>query len=62
MLLEGAPGCGKSTLSVFIAQQWGEGKLFEEYQLVILIRLRDPAVQKAKRIAKMLSSPDALAA
>ena len=31
VLMEGAPGCGKSTLSVFISQQWGEGKLFTEY-------------------------------
>ena len=58
VLLEGAPGCGMSTLSVFIAQQWGEGKLFTEYQLVILIRLRDPAVQEAKSIADLIPSPD----
>ena len=44
VLLEGPPGCGKSTLSVFISQKWEEGELFTEYQLVILIRLRDPAV------------------
>ena len=25
VLLEGVPGCGKSTLSVYISQQWGEG-------------------------------------
>ena len=58
VLLEGAPGCGKSTLSVFISQQWGEGKLFTEYQLIILIRLRDPAVQRATCIAELLPSPD----
>ena len=58
VLLEGAPGCGKSTLSVFMSQQWIEGKLFTEYQLVILIRLRDPAVQRATCIAELLPSPD----
>ena len=62
VLLEGPPGCGKSTLPVFISQKWGEGELFTEYQLVILIRLRDPAVQRAKCIAKLLPSPDATAA
>ena len=39
VLLEGAPGCGKSTLSVYIPQQWGEGKLFTEFKYVILIQL-----------------------
>ena len=39
VLLEGAPGCGKSTLSVYISQQWGEGKLFQEFKYVILVRL-----------------------
>ena len=54
VLLEGAPGCGKSTLSVFIAQQWGEDKLFKLYKMVILVKLRDPAVQAAQCIADLL--------
>ena len=58
ILMEGAPGCGKSTLSIFIAQQWGEGKLFQEFEAVILVRLRDPAVQSAKSIANLFPSND----
>ena len=58
VLLEGAPGCGKSTLSVYISQQWGEGKLFTEFEYVILVRLRDPAVQEASRIADLLPARD----
>ena len=54
VLMEGAPGCGKSTLSIFISQQWGEGKLFTEYKAVILVRLRDPIVQKAKSILDLI--------
>ena len=34
ILLEGAPGCGKSTLSVYICQQWEKGQLFNKFQLV----------------------------
>ena len=30
ILLEGAPGCGKSTLSVYICQQWEKGQLFNQ--------------------------------
>ena len=58
ILLEGAPGCGKSTLSVYICQQWEKGQLFNQFQLVILIRLRDPAVKNAKGLADLLPCPD----
>ena len=37
VLLEGAPGCGKSTLSVYICQQWEKGRLFNQFKFVILI-------------------------
>ena len=58
ILLEGAPGCGKSTLSVYICQQWEKGQLFNQFQLVILIRLRDPAVINTKSLADLLPCPD----
>ena len=58
ILLEGAPGCGKSTLSVYICQQWEKGQLFNQFQLVILIRLRDQAVINAKGLADLLPCPD----
>ena len=40
ILLEGAPGSGKSTLSRYICQQWSKKLLFQEYDLVILVQLR----------------------
>ena len=58
ILLEGAPGCGKSTLSVYICQQWEKGQLFNQFQLVIFIRLRDPAIKSAKGLADLLPCPD----
>ena len=58
VLLEGAPGCGKSTLALQICRLWSEGKLFQEYKLVILVRLRDPAVQNAKSISDLLPCHD----
>ena len=58
ILLEGAPGCGKSTLSVYICQQWEKGQLFNQFKLVILVRLRDPAVKSAKGLADLLPCPD----
>ena len=54
VLIEGAPGCGKSTLSQHICHQWAEEKLFQEYKHVILVRLREQEVQNAKDVADML--------
>ena len=59
ILLEGAPGCGKSTLSVYICQQWEKGQLFNQFKLVILVRLRDPAVQNAEGLADLLPCSNA---
>ena len=54
ILIEGAPGSGKSTLSVHICQRWGIGELFQQFTVVILVQLRDPAVQRAQTIADLL--------
>ena len=54
ILIEGAPGSGKSTLSLHICQEWGKGQLFHQYDVVILVKLRDPHVQKAKSISDLL--------
>ena len=54
ILIEGAPGSGKSTLIVHICQRWGKGELFQQFTVVILVQLRDPAVQRAQTIADLL--------
>ena len=51
ILIEGAPGSGKSTLTVHICQRWGKGEIFQQFTVVILVQLRDPAVQRAQTIA-----------
>ena len=43
ILIDGAPGSGKSTLTVHICQRWSRGELFQEFTIVILVQLRDPA-------------------
>ncbi len=35
ILIEGAPGSGKSTLSWDICRRWGAGELFQEYEEVV---------------------------
>ena len=54
ILIEGAPGSGKSTLSWHICQKWESGSLFQQFDLVVLVQLRDPAVQSARTIANLL--------
>ena len=54
ILIEGAPGSGKSTLTVHICQRWGKGELFQQFTVVILVQLRDPAVQRAQTIVDLL--------
>ena len=58
ILIDGAPGSGKTTLAIHITQGWGKGELFQEFTIVILVQLRDPAVQSAKSIADLLPCPD----
>ena len=59
VLLEGAPGCGKSTLSVYICQQWEKGQLFNQFALVILVQLQDPAIKYAKGLGDLLPCSNA---
>ena len=58
VLVEGTAGSGKSALSVYISQKWGEGKLFTTYKMVILLQLHDPAIQNAKDMKDLLPGKD----
>ena len=54
ILIEGAPGMGKSTLAIKICKCWANGELLEEYDAVILLPLRDPEIQAASNIGDLL--------
>ena len=47
ILIEGAPGIGKSTFSWKLCQMWGKGKILQQYQLLVMLRLRDNRVRLA---------------
>ena len=53
VLIEGAPGAGKSTLAWHICQKWEAGELFQDFKLVVFVQLRDPAIQSAKSLADL---------
>ena len=58
VLIEGAPGAGKSTLAWHICQKSEAGELFQEFKLVVFVQLRDPAIQSAKSLANILPALD----
>ena len=58
ILVEGAPGVGKSTFAWKLCRKWGKGKLLQQYQLVVLLRLQDKSVQAAKNISNLFRYRD----
>ena len=45
ILVEGAPGVGKSTFAWEFCRRWGEGEIAKHYCLVLLLRLRDESMR-----------------
>ncbi len=56
--IKGAPGVGKTTLSWELCRQWSYGKIWEDYPLVVLLRLRDKSTQEADNLAKLFECGD----
>ena len=54
ILIEGAPGIGKTVLAREIAYQWAIGEILKEYKLVFLLYLRDPQLHKIKSVDEIL--------
>ena len=46
VLIEGAPGVGKTTFAWDQCQQWAEGKLLQAYSIVLLLPLRDNNIRQ----------------
>lgn len=54
MIVQGAPGIGKTTFAWKFCQEWAEEQLYQRYQLIVLLRLRDKYVQNAKELKDLL--------
>ena len=54
ILIEGAPGIGKSVLLKEIAFRWANKELLQRFKLVLLVPLRDPSLQQVKSVGDLL--------
>ena len=58
VLIEGAPGMGKSTLCWQLCRLWSEGKLRHKWDLMVLVEIRDETTRKARTVYDLLYHPD----
>ena len=54
ILIEGAPGIGKSVLLNEISYRWANKELLQKFELVLLICLRDPSLQRIVSVDDLL--------
>ena len=54
IIVEGAPGVGKSTFAWEFCRRWERGEIAQNYQLVLLLRLRDNKMRTAKNIRDLI--------
>ena len=54
VLVEGNAGIGKTTLCISISEDWANGKLFQQFELVLLLPLRMKAVASASSLQEIL--------
>jgi len=54
VLIEGAPGLGKTVLLRQIAYKWAQGELLSQSHFVFLLTLRDPAVRNMARLSDLV--------
>ena len=54
LLVEGDAGIGKTTLCIAVSEDWANGKLFQQFELVLLLPLRMKAVASAGSLPELL--------
>ena len=56
ILIEGAPGIGKSTLAWELCRKWEEFSCMQQYKLVVLLRLREKELQNITDVSNLFVS------
>ena len=58
ILIEGAPGVGKTTFSWEFCRKWGNGEILQDYSLLLLLPLRDNNLKEAKTLSDLFYHPN----
>ena len=58
ILIEGAPGVGKTTFSWEFCRKWGRGNILQDHSLLLLLPLRDNNLKEAKTLSDLFYHPN----
>ena len=58
MLIDGAPGVGKTTLCRKFCKDWGTGQILKQFSMVWLLNLREERIAKAKSLDDLFQHDD----
>ena len=58
VLIEGAPGVGKTTFSWEFCRTWGKGEILQDHSLLLLLPLRDNNLKEAKTLSDLFYYPN----
>ena len=59
VIVQGVPGIGKSTFAWKCCRKWAKGKIYQQYDLVVLLRMRDTRVREATKLSNLFFSENA---
>jgi Ran GTPase-activating protein (RanGAP) involved in mRNA processing and transport len=54
ILIDGDAGIGKTTFCIAVCEDWADGKIFQEFELVLLLPLREQEVASAGSLVDLL--------
>ena len=58
VLIEGAPGVGKTTFSWEFCRKWSRGDILQDHSLLLLLPLRDNNLKEAKTLSDLFHHPN----
>ena len=58
VLIEGAPGVGKTTFSWEFCRKWGRGEILQDHSLLLLLPLQDNNLKAAKTLSDLFYHPN----